>query len=286
VLSAKNQNQAQRGTVFGGFLKQLPLFIFVIPGIVAYSLSQTGKLAYAESDQALPTLIGVLLPAGIRGLVVAGLLAALMSSLSSVFNSCSTLFTLDIYRKLHPDASEKLLVRVGQVATVVLVGLGLLWIPLIRVLSGQLFVYIQSVQAYISPPIAAVFLVGVFYRRVNSRGAIVSLIVGFVLGMGRLLAELNKASLGTWFYWYADINFLHFAFYLFVICVLVLIGVSLTSPPPPGDQIAGLTYDFRDRYKRKADLSYSTDVQWRRRDMWASVLLVLVVASIWLYFTG
>ncbi len=286
VLSAKNEDHARRGTIFGGLLKQLPLFIFVITGIVAYGLSQSGKLSYDEPDQALPTLIGVLLPTGFRGLVVAGLLAALMSSLSSVFNSCSTLFTLDIYKKLHPEASEKLLVRVGQLATVVLVILGLLWIPLIRVISGQLFVYIQSVQAYISPPIAAVFLIGILWRRVNARGAIVSLGVGFVLGMGRLAAELGKSALDGWLFWFADINFLHFASFLFVICTVVLIVVSLTAPPPSNQKLAGLTFATAAAPMSEADPHPPSDPAWRRKDLWATLVLVLIVAAIWIYFSG
>lgn len=281
VLSAANIDQARRGTIFGGIMKQLPLFIFVIPGIIAYALSQTGQLSYAESDQALPTLIGVLLPAGFRGLVVAGLLAALMSSLSSVFNSCSTLFTLDIYKKLHPEASEKLLVRVGQIATVVLVGLGILWIPLIRVISGQLFVYIQSVQAYISPPIAAVFLVGVFWKRVNSRGALASLLVGFVLGIGRLIAELYKEDIGGVIYAYADINYLHFASFLFVICTAVLILVSFTAPAPSDKKLAGLTFATTPK-----PLQETSSPRWMRTDIWASIALVAIVVVIWIYFTG
>ncbi len=195
VLSAANVDQARRGTIFGGYLKILPIFIFVIPGVVAHALAESGRLDLAHPDQALPTLIGTLLPAGVRGIVVAGLLAALMSSLSSVFNSCSTLFTWDIYKKLHPKASDRHLVLVGQLATAVLVGLGLLWIPMMQFISGQLYQYMQSVQAYIAPPIAAVFLLGVFSKRMNSRGAIASLVTGFVLGMGRLVAEIFKDRL-------------------------------------------------------------------------------------------
>ena len=214
VLSATNQDHARRGTIFGGFLKQLPLFIFVIPGVIAHALAVSGRLELAEPDQALPALIGALLPAGLRGIVVAGLLAALMSSLSSVFNSCSTLITLDIYKKLHPTASERRLVRVGQVSTAGLVGLGLLWIPMMDSISGQLYQYLQSVQGYISPPIAAVFLIGIFWKRANSRGAIASLITGFGFGAVRLVAELNKDGLTGWLYTYADINFLHFAAFI------------------------------------------------------------------------
>ena len=198
VLSARNIDEARRGTIFAGFLKLLPLFIFVIPGMIAYALAQQGELELASPDQALPTLVGTLLPAGLKGLVVAGLLAALMSSLSSVFNSCSTLVTWDIYKKLHPQASERTLVRVGQLSTVVLVGFGLLWIPIMKLISGQLYQYLQSVQAYISPPIAAVFLIGVFWKRVNAqRGDRRRWCTGFVLGMARLVLELNKEGSAT-----------------------------------------------------------------------------------------
>lgn len=278
VLAACDQDNARRGTIFGGFLKILPLFIFVIPGVIAYALSQTGRLEFTQPDQALPTLIGVLLPAGIRGLVVAGLLAALMSSLSSVFNSCSTLITWDIYKKLRPDSSEKQLVVFGQVSTIILVVLGLAWIPMMKYISGQLYQYLQSVQAYISPPIAAVFLIGIFWKRVNARGAIASLITGFVLGMARLIAELSKESLSGLMFAYADINFLHFALFLFILCSVVLVVVSLLSPPPPDEKTAGLTFETSIKTKLNS--------AWQRKDKWLSFVLVGLIAIIWIYFSG
>ena len=286
VLSASNEDNARRGTIFGGLLKVLPVFIFVVPGMIAYALSQKGFLELADPDQALPTLIGVLLPAGLRGLVVAGLLAALMSSLSSVFNSCSTLITWDIYRKLHPAASERRLVRVGQIATGFLVVCGLLWIPLMKYISAQLYVYLQSVQAYISPPIAAVFLIGIAWKRVNARGAMASLIAGFVIGMGRLACELKKDSLSGWLYDFADINFLHFAILLFAICTVVLVVVSLLTPPPSREQLRGLTFaTATETTEQTPDLAPS-DPAWRRKDLWLSILVIACVALVWLYFTG
>lgn len=278
VLSAKNIDHARRGTIFGGFLKVLPLFIFVIPGVIAYSLAQSGRLTLAEPDQALPALVGALLPVGMRGLVVAGLLAALMSSLSAVFNSCSTLITLDIYKKFHTDATERQLVLVGRISTGVLVLFGLIWIPFIKSISGQLYQYLQSVQAYISPPIAAVFLLGVFYKRLNGSGAMASLLTGFVLGMGRLVAEINKSALSGILYDYANVNFLHFAVFLFVVCSAVLVVVSLLSPPPAQHQVEGLTYAHR--------TASESDPVWRRRDVQLSFLLALAVGLVWLYFTG
>ncbi len=280
VLAAHNADHARRGTVFAGLLKLLPLFIFVIPGVIAYALSQQGRLTLDTPDQALPSLIAVLLPIGVRGLVVAGLLAALMSSLSSVFNSTSTLVTLDVYKKLHPVASERQLVLVGQVTTALLVGFGLLWIPFMKLISGQLYQYLQSVQAYISPPIAAVFLIGVLWRRVNATGAIAALITGFVVGMGRLVAEISGPAEGGLLFVFADINFLHFAIFLFLICTAVLVVVSLLTPPPPSNKVAGLT--FATIEPAAAEVS---DPSWRRRDLMMSLLVVVGVGLIWVYFS-
>jgi len=299
VLSAKNQDEARRGSIFGGYLKLLPLFIFVVPGLVAYALAQQGRITLASPDQALPTLVGALLPVGLRGLVVAGLLAALMSSLSGVFNSCATLITWDVYRELKPKASERQLVLVGQASTAVLVGLGLLWIPLMRNVSGTLYTYLQSVQAYISPPIAAVFLLGLFSRRVNATGAMAALLSGFVLGMARLAAELNKGALSGWALAFASMNFLHFAIALFVVCTVILVVVSLATPAPPYIKVAGLTYALADadptadptagpvtRAPAAPLAVMATDPAWRRVDFWLSSGVVLVVALIWWYFSA
>ena len=252
--------------------------------MVAYSLAESGRIELARPDEALPTLIGTLLPVGLRGVVVASLLAALMSSLSSVFNSCSTLITWDIYRKLRPDASERRLVLVGQLSTTVLGALGLLWIPMMQLISGQLYQYLQSVQAYISPPIAAVFLIGIFWKRVNGQGAIASLVSGFILGMGRLAAELAKGDLSGWLFWYADINFLHFAIFLFVVCAVVLVLVSLITPAPSDAQLAGLT--FQTVGSEKVEERAPRHQRWTRIDLYLSIGVAACVAAVWLYFTG
>jgi solute:Na+ symporter, SSS family len=277
TLAARNLQEARRGTIFAAFLKILPLFIFVIPGVIAAVLAQQGRLTLATPDQALPTLVATLLPNGLRGLVVAGLLAALMSSLSSVFNSTSTLITWDVYKKLRPAATERQLVVVGMGSTAVLVGFGLLWIPLMQLISGQLYQYIQSVQAYIAPPIAAVFLFGLFFSRINARGAMAALLTGFVLGLGRLVMEINKASLTGVFRAYADINFLHFAALLFVVCTIVLMLVSLTAPPPAPERIAGLTYQTTVRAAEPPPRMTGEIV--------LSVLVVVLIGIVWLYFS-
>lgn len=280
VLSGKDINHSRRGTIFAGYLKLLPLFLFVIPGVIAYALTQKGALTLDSPDHALPTLIGTLLPAGLKGIVVAGLLAALMSSLSSVFNSCSTLITWDIYKKLKPGASEKTLVLVGRIATVVLVGFGLLWIPMMKLISGQIYQYLQSVQAYISPPIAAIFLIGVLSKRVNSQGAIAALLTGFVLGIARLILELNKESLTGMLYQYADINFLHFAFLLFLVCTLILVVVSYLTSQPSAQKVNGLTIHttIKDVEVKETD--------WRKKDFVLSVILIILVGVIWFFFKG
>ncbi len=280
ALTAEDETAARRGTIFAAYLKLLPFFIFMIPGVIAFALANSGRLELAEADQAFPTLVVALLPAGFRGLVAGGLLAALMSSLAAVFNSSSTLFTIDIYQKLRPDSSEKTLVLVGRVATGVLVILGVLWIPLLQSLSGQLYTYLQSVQAYIAPPIAAVFFFGLFWKRINATGAIAALAGGFVLGMGRLVAEINSQYLSGWLLTYAEINFLHFAIFLFLACIGMLVIGSLITPPPSDEQLRGLTYATT----RAADRERSRG-SWNSWDVVHSVVIVAIILMILLYFS-
>ncbi|MCH2216058.1 MAG: sodium:solute symporter [Flavobacteriales bacterium] len=275
VLSAKNIENARKGTIFGGFLKMLPVFLFVVPGVIAYALSQKGVFALEDNDQALIVMVKSMVPVGIRGLVIAGLLAALMSSLSSVFNSCSTLFTIDVYKRWKPDTSEKTLVRVGQIATIIMVGIGLAWIPFMENVSDQLFVYLQSVQGYIAPPITAVFLLGIFFKRLNHQGAMAALMTGLVLGATRFILELNKDALSGFWYNFADINFLHIAIFLFVICSAVLIVVSLLTAAPPAEKTDGITYERR----------VKSDAQGKKLDTLLTVILVIIIAALWIYFS-
>ncbi len=280
VLAGRSEAEARRGTIFAGYLKLLPFFIFLIPGLVAFALAESGRLELAEADQAFPALVATLLPAGLRGLVAGGLLAALMSSLAAVFNSSSTIFTMDIYHKLRPEASERRLVLVGRIATTVLVVLGILWIPFLRNISGQLYHYLQSVQAYIAPPIAAVFLLGVFWSRINTRGAMTALVGGFVIGMTRLVAELNKDSLSGAGVWFAEVNFLHFAILLFAVCVGLLVIVSVLTPAPEAESIRGLTYGTTVAEDRAASRA-----SWGRAEVIHSVIIVGLILLILLTFS-
>src|SRR5215470_9940046 len=242
VLSARDEGHAKAGTIFAGFLKILPVFMLVLPGIIAYALYPDQVV---KPDFAYPTLVLNLLPVGLVGLVMAALLAAVMGAMSSVFNSASTLVTLDFYKKLRPDASEAQLVNFGRIATGGMVLLGLLWVPFIHLLSAQLYIYLQSVQAYISPPIAACFVFGILWTRVNGQGAISSLLTGFVLGAMRFVFEvLDKTSHyeSGFVRWLVDMNFLHYAIFMFAVCTAVLIGVSLMYPAPDRKKLAGLTF--------------------------------------------
>ncbi|MEN8191416.1 MAG: sodium:solute symporter [Bacteroidota bacterium] len=282
VLAGRDEEQARRGTIFAAYLKLLPFFIFIIPGIIAYALLQSGQLEYTSSDQAFPALVKTLLPSGLRGLVAGGLLAALMSSLAAVFNSSSTLFTIDIYKKLKPETPEKKLVFIGRVVTVILVILGIIWIPVMQIISGQLYHYLQSVQAYIAPPIAAVFLLGIFWKRINAKGAIIALVGGFLVGMFRLLMEVFKDELshGSFLYQFADVNFLYFAVYLFIFSIMLLVGVSFATASPDYNKISGLTYGttvLSDKEKSRRS--------WNARDLVLTIIVLVIIAIIMIYFS-
>ncbi|MBN2031486.1 sodium:solute symporter [bacterium] len=280
TLAAKNEANARRGTIFAAYLKLLPLFIFFIPGLIAFALAQSGKLELASADQAFPTLVKTILPVGLRGLIAGGLLAALMSSLSSVFNSCSTLFTMDIYKKLKPDSSERTLVLVGRIATVVVVASGILWIPLMKYISSELYTYLQSVQSYIAPPIAAAFLLGIFWKRINAKGAVTALIFGFTAGMLRLVLELNKESLSGFLYTIANLNFLYFSISSFLCCIAVMVIVSHLTPKQDEQKIQGLTYATTvaaDKKKSRAS--------WNFKDAILSLIVVAIIACILIYFS-
>jgi SSS family solute:Na+ symporter len=223
------------------------------------------------------------MPAGLRGLVAAGLLAALMSSLASIFNSCSTLFTVDIYKKLNPDAPEAKLLRVGRIATLIVVVLGIAWIPIMANISGVLYEYLQSVQAYIAPPITAVFLLGIFHKRINSKGAMATLLVGLIVAFSRLGLELGKNSFDRdgFLYFIGNVNFLTFAAWFFLFSIVLCIVVSLVTPPPSEEQIKGLTYNsVSDQQKTENRKSYN---MW---DVVFSLLVIAIVAYVMISFTG
>lgn len=295
TLSARNLIEARRGALFGGLLKVAPIFIFLVPGMIGFALHQKGFISIPlkeaatgtelNGDQVFPTLVTSLLPAGLRGLVVACLLAALMSSLASLFNSAATLFTVDIYEKLRPGKSERHLVTVGRIATVCVVGLGILWIPVMaRVSGGGLYQYLQSVQGYLAPPITAVFLLGMMWNRINAQGAVWGLAVGFALGMAKLTLQTfygaDKQTAPALFAVIGDFNFLYAAGLLFVVSACVVVGVSLLGPPPPPEKIHGLTWGSV-RAEAGDELHRSWDLV---NKILASAVLGIVLA-VYLYFS-
>ena len=276
VLAAENESVARKATIFAGFLKLTPMFLFVVPGMIAYTYSQT-NLEFAnqigDGAAALPVMVQAMLPAGLRGLVAAGILSALMSSLSSVFNSCSTLITVDIYKKYKPNTSEKKLVRVGQIATLFLVAIGILWIPFQESLSaGGLFKYIQGIQAYVAPPIAAAFLLGLFIKRLNSQGVMTAFYTGAVLGVLRLVLEVYGIQ-----NFITNIHFLHFALNLFILCSVIMIIVSYLTKEPDYEKIKDLVYS-------KSALQTDEVKNGIETDKVLTVLIIISVFVIWYVF--
>ncbi|MCI5080589.1 MAG: sodium:solute symporter [Saprospiraceae bacterium] len=301
ILSAANLTEARRGTIAAAFFKLLPVFIFIIPGIITFALASSGKIdslsqelldsngqiITSKAQQVFPLLVATVLPAGIRGIVVAGLLAALMSSLAGVFNACSTLFTMDLYSKFRKNASESELVRVGRIATAVMVVIGLLWIPVIQGSRG-LYDYLQSVQSYLAPPIFVVFFFGVFSKRLNAQGAIAALVVGFIMGLFRLfidtpvmLSEGFAYEKGSFFWIINNIFFQYYSLLIFLVSGLVMIVVSYNTPPPAFEKVADLTLGARsDEQRAEVKASYG------RIDIIMTVLVLVLILAAYLYFTG
>jgi SSS family solute:Na+ symporter len=281
-LAAKNEQEARRGTIFAAFLKLMPFFIFLIPGLIAYALHAQGKIQLDDTNAAFPVMVKSIMPVGLRGVLAGGLLAALMSSLASVYNACSTLYTIDIYKKSHPDASEKQLVKVGRIATAVIVLLGMAWIPLMGRIDDGLYNYLQSVQSYLAPPIAAVFLLGVFFKRLNAQGAYSSMVIGFILGMAKLTLQIfqNDLTPGSFWHSFATMNFLYFCIYLFVFSIAVLVIVSLSTPAPPEEKTAGLTFATT-----VAEDKAASRASWNAWDVGLSLIVLLVILGIFAYFS-
>ena len=279
-LAGKNEREARRGTIFAAYLKLLPFFIFLVPGLIAVAMVKQGTLTLTDNNAAFPTLVKEIMPLGLRGLLAGGLLAALMSSLASVYNACSTLFTMDIYQKMKPSASGKELVKVGRIATGVVVLLGMAWIPLMSRISGTLYQYLQSVQSYLAPPIAAVFLLGVFFKRINGKGAFTGMIVGFIIGIIKLTLELFQGDLTGILHDFATINFLYFCIYLFLFSIALMVIVSLLTPKPSEEQIRGLTFATTVAEDRAASRA-----SWNKWDVILSLVVVAIVISIFIYFS-
>ena len=293
TLAANNITIGRRGAIFGAYLKLLPILIFLVPGIIAYALTIQNPEIYSvidqvtgveRADRAFPKLVTTLLPVGLKGLVAGGLMAALMSSLASVFNSCSTIFSIDIYKQISPEKSEQFLVNVGKIATVVIVVLGIAWIPIMeKIGGGVMYQYLQNVQAYIAPPVTTVFLLGIIWKRVNAQAAIVTLFSGLFLLILRLGSEIatNEGIVESGFlYDFASVNFSYMAIWMFIFSVALCISTSLLTSEPDYKKIQGLSYGTLTSSDRiSSEKSYTTI------DVVLSIVLVLIVIGILIFFS-
>jgi SSS family solute:Na+ symporter len=302
ALAAPNESQARRGSIFAAFLKLFPPYLFIIPGLICFALAKSGRNAalnnalfgpHADPNAlqgAFPLMVQYLLPSGLRGIVVAGLLSALMGSLAGVFNACSTLFTVDIYEKWRPKATQREIVRMGRLATVAMVIVAMAWIPVIKGAHG-LYTYLQSVQGYLAPPIFVVFFFGVFNKRLNAKGCLWALVVGFVIGIFRLIVD-TPVSLGLSgfeqgyapgsFLWI--INNIYFQYYsvlITLISIAVMLVVSYATEVPAEKQLVGLTFATITTDQRR-----ESRASWGTLDLVTSAVVVLAIIGAYLYFNG
>jgi SSS family solute:Na+ symporter len=301
MLGAPNETEARRGSIAAAFLKLLPVLIFIIPGIIAFALASSGKIPAMQAElygggselirdnaqKAFPLLVAYVLPIGVRGIVVAGLLAALMSSLAGVFNASSTLFTMDFYSRLRPNATQHQLVWIGRVATTIMVLIGLLWIPVIQGGKG-LYDYLQGVQSYLAPPIFVVFFLGVFNKRLNAKGCLSALIVGFIMGLIRLAIDTPAKFITGFSYtkgsllWIINSTFFqYYSLLIFVICVIVMLAVSYATKQPDYDKINGLTYGTTSKGDKEA-----SKASWTMADVFTSGLVMVLIIAMYIYFSG
>jgi SSS family solute:Na+ symporter len=301
ALGAPNQQVARQGSIFAAFLKLFPVYLFIIPGMICYALAKSGKIpelaimvtadgqpVAAQAQAAFPLMVKYLLPAGLRGIVVAGLLSALMGSLAGVFNACSTLFTVDLYEKWRPKATQHQLVRTGRIATGVMVLIALAWIPVIQGAHG-LYNYLQSVQGYLAPPIFVVFFLGVFSKRMNAKGALAGMIVGLGIGLFRMLVD-TPVTLGHGTFSYTQGSFLwivnniyfqYFSVLITIVSIVVMAGVSYLTKAPDYATIQGLTFGTATDEDRRV-----TRASWGRSEVWASAAILLAILGAYLYFRG
>jgi len=294
ALGAPNERVARQGSIFAAFLKLFPVYLFIIPGLICYALVKkdaipelSAEFAAQGSQGAFPMMVQYLLPPGLRGIVVAGLLSALMGSLAGVFNACSTLFTVDIYEKIRPKATQRELVRMGRLATVAMVVIALLWIPVVKGAHG-LYGYLQSVQGYLAPPIFVVFFLGVFWKRLNAKGCFWAMVIGFIVGIFRMAVD-TPITLGLFksypegsFLWIVNnINFQYFSILITLISAVVMVGVSYAGAIPDYDRIKGLTFSTASEVDRKR-----TRDSWHWTDVASSLVVLVFILGAYLYFRG
>lgn len=281
TLSAGSIDDARKGSLLAAALKILPIFILVLPGLFAAVL-------YPESrgDGAYSAMInGSILPTGIKGIVIAGLLAAIMSSLSGAFNSIAVLFTNDFYKVRFPQTNERKLVLVGRLATLAAVITAVLIVPFVKVISSQLYLFIQSTQSFISPPITAVVLFSLFSRRMNGRTAIITLLLMETIGIGRLILEIlekNGVQLYPFFSWMLEVNFLHFSLFLFILSTTMILLLNLRN----SRETNTFSIQLRNTFKESAaeiQFSFRQAVRLHRPsfNFILSAVILITIAGLW-----
>jgi SSS family solute:Na+ symporter len=303
ALGAPDQRTARRGSIFAAFLKLFPVYLFIIPGLICFALAKSGKIAEfaalvghdgkpvpSEAQAAFPLMVKYLLPPGLRGIVVAGLLSALMGSLAGVFNACSTLFTVDLYQKLRPAASEHQVVRTGRIATAVMILVALAWIPVIQGAHG-LYGYLQAVQGYLAPPIFVVFFFGVFWKRLNAQGCLWAMLVGFVVGIFRMAVDTpvtmklagfeDGYARGSFLWIVNNINFQYFSVLITVLSAVVMVAVSYATREPDYGRIQSLTFATTTEEEKAV-----TRASWDKREVLASAFILACILAAYIYFSG
>jgi len=310
VLAGKNQQQSRRGAILAAYFKLTPVFIFLIPGMVAYALTKDPSLGFhTNGDAAYTSLVAQILPHGLRGMVACAMIVALMASLGSKFNASATLFTMDFFREWYPNASGKTEVVVGRIATAVIVAVGICWVLVIKSLHSNLYTYLQSVQGYLSPAIVVLFVLGVFWKRANATGALLAIIFGAIAGFARLAADIYMrnddvfvnnlkdelyrhvitldqynaaiapihAKFGLIFdFW--NINWLYYCQGLLVVTAVLMIAISyLTKAPDPKT----VRFTF---YGATPEEKAATRASWNAMDVVLSLGVVAAVAAFYYAF--
>jgi solute:Na+ symporter, SSS family len=310
VLAGKNQQQARRGAILAAFLKLTPVFIFLVPGMIAFALTQAPQLHFKTGgDAAYTSLVAQILPHGLRGMVACSMIVALMASLASKFNASATLFTMDFFREWYPNASGRTEVLVGRAATAAIVVMGICWVLVIKSLHSDLYVYLQSVQGYLSPAIAVLFLAGVFWKRATAQAALWAFVVGVIGGFARLGADLVMRNDGGtvttlkqqlyhhtitadqynlaiapiiathgWVFYFWNIHWLYYTQILLVVTAAVLVMLSLLTPAPDSKALRFTWYGATPQEKA------ATRASWTGLDVLLSLIVLAAVALFYIAF--
>jgi SSS family solute:Na+ symporter len=310
VLAGKNQQQARRGAILAAFLKLTPVFIFLVPGMIAFALTRMPEAAFSTSgDAAYTSLVAQILPHGLRGMVACSMIVALMASLASKFNAAATLVTMDFFRERYPNASGRAEVIVGRIATAAIVVMGVCWVLVIKSLHSDLYVYLQSVQGYLSPAIAVLFLLGVFWKRATATAALWAFVVGVLGGFARLAADLVMRDDGArvaalkqqryhgtitldqysaalapirarhgWVFDFWSIHWLYYTQILLVTTALLMIVLSLLTPAPGP---AALRFTW---YGATAQEREATRASWNAADVALSLVVLAAVVVFYCAF--